>query len=92
MISENLDDFINDDFAINAVVIDNQSIIQVIFDRPYSDDLDIQGFSPSMTMKTQDANEFLQRGYRVEIEGAVFQVVLLEPDGTGITKVILEAE
>lgn len=93
MFDDDIDDFFEDDeFATQAVVLDTQRIISGIFDRPFSDALDIQGFSPMLTVPSKVATENLTKGYRLDIDREIFHVVQLEPDGTGITRVILECE
>lgn len=91
MFESDLDDFFSD-FAVEVVVLDTHRIVKGIFDKPFSDALDITGFTPSLTMKTSEADEFLQRGYRLDIQSAIYIVQVLEQDGTGVTRVVLEAE
>ncbi len=93
MLTEDLDAFFDaDEHATECVVIETQQVVSGIFERPYSDALDVQGFTPSLTMKSCDASEFLRRGYRIEIGDDVFRVALIEPDGTGVSRVVLEIE
>lgn len=90
MFEEDLDVFLNtDEHAIEAIVIESGNVITGIFDRPYTDALDVQGFSPSLTCKSADVGE-LRRGRLIEIESTVYKVVNVEPDGTGISRVQLE--
>lgn len=94
MFDEDIDAFLDaDEHATECVIIDTQDIITGIFDRPYSDALDIQGFSPSLTCKSTDvADKGLSRGARIEVGTTVYRVVTFEHDGTGVTRVQLETE
>lgn len=90
MIGDDLDVFFDlDEHALQAIVIESGEVITGIFDRPYTDALDVQGFSPSLTCKSADVAE-LRRGRLIEIQDTVFKVVAIEPDGTGVTRVQLE--
>lgn len=90
MIGDDLDVFFDlDEHALEAIVIESGTVITGIFDRPYTDALDVQGFSPSLTCKSADVGE-LRRGRLIEIESTVYKVVNVEPDGTGISRVQLE--
>lgn len=90
MIDEDLSVFFDaDEHAQQCVIIDTQQIITAVFDRPYASALDVQGFSPSLTCKTADTTD-MRRGTRIDIDGTTWRVVLLEPDGTGVTRVQLE--
>lgn len=94
MLTEDLDAFFDaDEHATECVIIDTQDIITGIFDRPYGDALDIQGFTPSLTCKSSDvADKGLRRGTRIEVGTTVYRVVTFEPDGTGVTRVQLETD
>lgn len=94
MLTEDLTAFFDDDeFAQQCVIIDTQDIINGIFDRPYTDVLDMQGFSPSLLCKSSDVTDKdLRRGTRIEIGADVWRVVSFEPDGTGVTRIQLETD
>ena len=95
MLTEDLSVFFNaDEHGVECVILDTQDIITGIFDKPYSDALDIQGFSPSLTCASVDvADKALSRGARIDIPGeAVYRVATFEPDGTGVTRIILETD
>lgn len=94
MFDEDFDVFLDaDEHAIECVIIDTQDIITGIFDKPYSDALDIQGFAPSLTCKSSDVTDKgLRRGTRIEVGTTVYRVVTFEHDGTGIARVQLETD
>lgn len=90
MFDEDIDVFFStDEHALQAIVIESGTVITGIFDRPYTDALDVQGFSPSLTCRTADVCE-LRRGRLIEIQNTVYKVVTVEPDGTGVSRVQLE--
>lgn len=94
MFDEDLSPFFDDDeFAVECVIVDTQDIICGIFDRPYTDVLDMQGFSPSLMCQSADVTgKALRRGTRIQIAADVWRVVSFEPDGTGVTRIQLETD
>lgn len=90
MFEEDLDIFFHiDEHAIQAVLPESGAVITGIFDRPFTDALDVQGFSPSITCRSADVVD-LRRGRLIEIQETLYKVVAIEPDGTGISRVQLE--
>lgn len=92
MLEEDFSVFLDaNEFAHDCVILDTQDIITGIFDRPYTDVLDMQGFSPSLLCKSEDiAGKGLRRGTVLQIGDDLWRSVSFEPDGTGMTRIQLE--
>jgi len=87
-LTTDLDTFFNtDEFAVNATI--NSETVNGVFDNEYIEDIEVSGTSPVFTCKTSDVNDVSQDD-PVTIDGTGYHVVSIEPDGTGITKLVLE--
>ena len=67
-----------------------------VFDRQYLGDsvggLDIESRSPALTCRTSDVAALkVSKGQSVTVDGSVYRVRRHEPDGTGISVVVLES-
>lgn len=87
--TEDLTAFIDtDEFAVEAVW--NAATVKVIFDAPYSQNLDIAGSNPSILVKVADMQSATV-GDEVVIDGTTYLIAEPpEPDGTGLMRVQLE--
>jgi hypothetical protein len=65
--------------------------VRVIFDRAYVDMMGIASTAPRAGLPTADASAATQASV-LEIGGATYRVVSVEPDGTGWTTLILELQ
>lgn len=85
--------FAESEFAKKAVVAGKE--IPVIFDRAFQEsvqgDVVVMNREPTMHAKSSDL-ESVARGTVVQIDGNDYEVCQLEPDGTGITVVILKGK
>lgn len=71
-------------------VIDGAERIRVVFERPYTDALGVQSSEPVMFVDGVNAPD-INRGSEVQIGSALFTVVNVEPDDSGMLRVTLEA-
>ena len=63
--------------------------ITVIFDRGYVETADIEGDAPVATCKAADVPDLAQ-GDKFTINSVVYKVVEVQPDGTGVTRAVLQ--
>jgi protein involved in polysaccharide export with SLBB domain len=90
---EQLDDdlhvFINPlEFAVTATIAGVP--VDGIFERPYVDALEVAGYNPSLTCQTVDVEDVVEDD-AVVIDAVSYRVSGIQPDGTGITILTLEA-
>jgi len=94
---ENLDEFLDEKegFAVKAVlhfVSGKRKSIKAIFDAPYLNaqlgEYDMETREPRLTCKESDVRS-LKRGDAVTVELVGYDVLAVEPDGTGIAIVRL---
>ena len=71
------------------IIQKNNAIFSGIFEKEYVDTNEISGFKPVITCATEDA-QLLSRGDIIERGNELYTFILQEPDGTGISRVILE--
>jgi hypothetical protein len=64
-------------------------VVRGIFDNGYSEVLGVAGSEPSFTAKTSDVS-VLAYGSVITIGGTTHTVRVAEPDGTGLTRLVLE--
>ena len=74
----------------NATVIMAAATFAVIFDAAYADPLGIAGAEPRATCISADVSA-ATLGTPITINGAAFTVREKQPDGTGLTVLLLEA-
>jgi len=86
---EDLTVFLNtDDFAVEATW--NATTVNVIFDAPYSQNLDIAGSNPSILVAAADMPG-AAIGDAVVVNGTNYQIAEPpQPDGTGMVRIELE--
>jgi len=76
-----------DEFGIEAVI--GEATIEGILDDEYIEDLDIAGTRPVLICRTSDVAAVAQ-GASVTIGTVSYKVVVARPDGTGVTRLVLE--
>ncbi len=94
---ENLDAFFStDDFAVSATWTpdgDTSSAITGIFDNEYSDasggEVDFEASQPTFLVQTADVPDVAQ-GDQLFVNSRYYRIVNVQPDGTGLTLLILE--
>ncbi len=77
-------------FSNQIINVKSGDIIEGVYTREYVETLDIQGNLPVLTGKTSDLT-LLNRGDKLEIDGAIFLYIRSEPDGSGMSRALLEA-
>ncbi len=86
--TENLDAFLSvDEFAVSATL--GASTFSVIFDRAHLESLGISATQPVAVAKTSDVSS-ATRGTSITINGTAYTVMDNQPDGTGMTTLLLE--
>ncbi|MEY2654031.1 MAG: hypothetical protein RLZZ524_1059 [Pseudomonadota bacterium] len=83
--------FSEEDFAVAATL--NGAAVTGIFDVPYTEPLGnfVAGLAPIFTLPTASASSAAQ-GQTLVIGATTYKVAGVEPDGTGITTLRLEAQ
>lgn len=84
---EDLDVFL-DEFAVTAL-LPGAVTVNVIFDNQYASPFDISASRPSCIGKSADLDSLLF-GAEIVIGGVDYVVRSVEPDGTGMTRLMLE--
>lgn len=86
--TEDLDAFLStDDFAVTATL--GASTFSVIFDRAHLESLGISTTQPVLVAKTSDVSS-ATRGTSITVNGTAYTVMDNQPDGTGMSTLILE--
>lgn len=75
-----------DEFAVVATV--GGVTMNGIFDRPYRETLDTAGYAPVLWVRTSDASAAVY-GSAVTVNATSYTVAAVEPDGTGVTALVL---
>jgi hypothetical protein len=83
---ENLDAYLID-FGIALTL--NAVSVRGIFDNGFSNQFSVDGVQPTLMVKSTDAASTV-RGHAVVIDTVSYTVQGIEPDGTGMTRLILE--
>lgn len=66
--------------------------ILAIFDNEFVDGVEVEGRQPVLTCRTSDVERLrVQKGATVAVEAANYRVRRHEPDGTGLSRLILES-
>lgn len=87
--AEDLDVFLDtDEFAVPAV-LPGAVTVNVIFDNQYASPFDISASRPSCLGKSSDLDSLLF-GAEIAVDGVDYVVRSVEPDGTGMTRLLLE--
>lgn len=87
--------FEEDEFAVSAVIGTgvSEKTIKVIFDEPYekydSSAGAVVSYAPVALAKASDVSEF-SRGVYFSAKSKDYKVIDFQPDGTGLTKIILQ--
>ena len=84
---EDLDVFL-DEFAVTAL-LPGAVTVNVIFDNQYASPFDISASRPSCLGKSTDLDSLLF-GAEIAVDGVDYVVRSVEPDGTGMTRLMLE--
>jgi hypothetical protein len=88
--TESLADFFAD-FAVSATV--GAASVSVIFDRAHQDAMGIDATQPAALMRTADVSaNAIARNTTLVISGTTYYVQRLQPDGTGLTALLLSLE
>lgn len=62
-----------------------------VFDNAYADALEVEGTRPALTCRASDVSRLsLKKGVRVDVEAASYRIRRIEPDGTGMSVLVLE--
>lgn len=86
--TENLDAFLSaDEFAVSATL--GASTFSVIFDRAHLESLGISATQPVAVAKTSDVSS-ANKGTSITVNGTAYTVMDNQPDGTGMTTLLLE--
>jgi hypothetical protein len=72
-----------------AATLPSTAVVRGIFDNGYSEVLGVAGSEPSFTARTSDVSG-LSYGSVINIGGNNHTVRVVEPDGTGLTRLVLE--
>lgn len=87
--TEDLDAFLDTDdgFAVTATI--GGASVSAIFSNQAADALQVAGTQPVLTVKSSDVSA-TARGTAVVVNAVNYTVAKIEPDGTGMSRVILE--
>lgn len=72
------------------VILPSGSHTRGLFDAPYAEQFGIAGASPGVVVREADIGR-LQPGEVVAVDGRLYRVRGIEPDGTGFARLALEA-
>jgi len=75
------------DFGINVTV--GGVVVRAIFDDAYADPMGMAGSTPAVLCASADVSD-AALGTAVVIDGVSYTVVKPEPDGTGMTRLLLQ--
>lgn len=88
MFTEDLSEFLNaDELATNATI--GALTVAGIFDNQFVEVLGVEGLRPIFTCAASDVPS-IGHGDNVTINSTLYKVVGVQPDGTGLTSLILE--
>lgn len=93
MFKEDLSAFFNpDELGDQFIILKNGQTFSGLLENDFIDTNQIQGYAPVVTCATADA-ETLARDDELEHfeTGKKYKFILQEPDGTGVSRLILEA-
>jgi hypothetical protein len=90
MFAEDLTAFLSDaEFSVPCT-LPSGAVVQVIFDQPNSEGFGLmEASNPSALGRSEDLAA-VGHGSEVSAEGVAWRVVGVQPDGTGMTRLILE--
>lgn len=91
--TEDLTEFFDsDDFAVEAEWSEAPGEpVNVIFDKAFIENLGIAGNSPVALGRESDFPG-VEEGQTLTISGTVYKIITSQPDGTGVTTLIMELE
>lgn len=87
--TEDLDEFLDVDDGFAVTVTIDGATVSAIFSNQSADALDVAGTQPVLTVKSSDVAA-TARGAAVVVNAVNYTVAKIEPDGTGMSRVILE--
>ena len=89
MFAEDLTAFFSEaEFSVPCA-LPGGAVVQVIFDQPHAEASFMEASNPSALGRTADLDA-LGHGAEVSVGGVAWRVVGVQPDGTGLTRLILE--
>jgi hypothetical protein len=90
MFAEDLSEFLDttDGFAVDAQWSLTNGTVQLIFDRPYENVLNVSSGQPQAVVRDAQMPG-VAIGQTINIAGNVFKIAELQPDGTGLTTLLL---
>jgi hypothetical protein len=77
------------DFGVEALWSESAEPVVVIFDKAFIENLGIAGNSPVALAKESDFPDVAE-GQTLTISGTVYTIITSQPDGTGVTTLIME--
>lgn len=87
-LTDDLADFFDaDEFGITATFSGGD--VLGILDRAYIETEDVAGYAPTFIAKTSDLST-VSVGDSVTIDSVVYDVAEIQPDGTGVTTLVLQ--
>ena len=88
-ILDDIDVFVDTEtgFAVDAIIGD--STVSGVFDAAYAERLNTAGTAPVFLCRSADVAA-VEQGDPVTIDGVEYEVAGIEPDGTGMTTLVLE--
>jgi hypothetical protein len=87
--TENLDPFFSTSDFGETVTIAGQAVVVVWFE-PSADAIGIAGTKPSLVCPTAKLPAGLEEGHVVLRGTHLYAIALIQPDGTGVTTLVLE--
>jgi hypothetical protein len=88
--TEDLTPYFNtDEFGVEALWSESAEPVVVIFDKAFIENLGIAGNSPVALAKESDFPDVAE-GQTLTISGTVYTIITSQPDGTGVTTLIME--
>lgn len=78
--------------ALGAVPVSSSAgVFHAVFEREFAEELGVEGKRPILTCRSSDVTRCqIKKGSRVDIEAQSFAVRRIEPDGSGMSVLILE--
>ena len=91
-IQDQMDDDLDLFFDLEALAVSatvGGATVSGIFDRPYKEDEMVAGYAPVLYCKTSAVTAVVE-GTAVVIGGVNYEVAGIQPDGTGVTGLVLQ--
>lgn len=91
--ADDLADIFNVDELLTSAATVGANTVYGIFDSAYVDVFETTGTRPALLCRSSDVTLYsIARGTSVVINGSTYIVRNLEPDGTGLTRLVLELQ